>query len=136
MEANRFSMYHNKALTQWSSTSPYLSASKNYFQLILVLFLHLRSIRWPRRRMPKSVALSLAQGAALALALAQGVSAGVEPPRQCSAGKCAVSGLHPGGETHNPLAHGEKQQLDEYVDRSSCSPVSGMLGSAIQITVG
>lgn len=132
MEANRFSIYHNKALTQRSNLSVRLSASKNYFQLILVLFLHGRSKTWPKRSTPKSTNNeSLAR--ALGAALAQGVSVVEELVSQGCSGPWLVSGRHSFGITHNsccvPLQC-EKQQLDEYMDRRNCSPVSGMLGSA------
>lgn len=131
MEANRFSIYHNKALTQRSNLSVRLSASKNYFQLILVLFLHGRSKIWPKRSTPKSTNKeSLAR--ALGAALAQGVSVVEGPLSQGAPGVWLVFGLHPAGITHSPCSYVqcEKQQLDEYVDRRNCSPVSGMLGSA------
>lgn len=127
LEANRFSIYHNKALTQLSSDSLRLPASKNYFQLTLVLFLHRWSIRWPIRSRAKSETLSLG----LCAALAHGVGVGTGVESQWAASAPVTRGWHPAGVTHSscPPAQCLKQHDDEYMDRSSCSPVSGMLGS-------
>lgn len=127
LEANRFSIYHNKALTQLSNDSLRLPASKNYFQLTLVLFLHRRSIRWRIRSRAKSETLSLSAGAA---ALAHVVGTGVGLESQWAPGAPLTLGWHPAGLTHSScLAQCLKQHDDAYSDRFSCSPVSGMLGS-------